>query len=192
MEDKTQLRIGHSGIHSEMSCSNESLFSAHRQSAASWIIKPEVIKEDLPRLFEIERESFSAPWTVNMFRDAVSSTRGTLGCTARSVRDHVIGYGVCQVVVDEVNIHRVVVTRDYQRCGVGFGLLRSMLNQATVKGAQVASLEVRENNLAARKLYESTGFVRVARRSAYYRNPDGAALIYVLKNLNEDARPLLV
>ena len=86
--------------------------------------------------------------------------------------------------VDEVHIHRVLVAREYQRRGVCFELLTSMVTHATRKGAQVASLEVRESNLAARHLYENAGFVCVGRRSTYYRNLADAALIYVLRHLN--------
>ena len=150
----------------------------------SWLIRPEILEEDLSRIIEIDRESFDSPWTTDMFANAISGARRTLGCTARAVRGHVVGYGICQVVVDEVHIHRVVVARDYQRHGVGFELLTSMLTHAARRGAQMASLEVRESNLAARHLYENAGFACVARRSTYYRSPADAALIYVLRDLN--------
>ena len=150
----------------------------------SSIVRPQILKEDLARLLEIDRESFGSPWTADMFASAISGARGTLGCAARSVRDHVVGYGICQVIVDEVHIHRVVVAQEYQRHGVGFELLTSMLTHATRKGAQMASLEVRENNLAARHLYENVGFTCLARRSTYYRSLPDAALIYVLRHLN--------
>ena len=149
-----------------------------------WIVRPKILEEDLSRLLDIDRESFGSPWTTDMFASAISGARGTLGCAARSVRGHLVGYGICQVVVDEVHIHRVVVARDYQRHGVGFELLTSMLTHATRKGAQMASLEVRESNLAARHLYENAGFACVARRSTYYMSPTDAALIYVLRELN--------
>jgi ribosomal-protein-alanine N-acetyltransferase len=150
----------------------------------SWIVSPEVTEEDLPQVLKIERESFGSPWTEVMFSDVVSGASGTLGCAARSAKDHVIGFGICQVIVDEVSIHRVAVAREYQRHGVGFELLSSMLTLATCQGAKVASLEVRESNLAARQLYESKGFVCVARRSAYYKTPVDSALIYVLRGLD--------
>ena len=38
-------------------------------------------------------------------------------------------------------------------------------------------LEVRESNLAARRLYETTGFIEVGRRAAYYQNPSEDAIL---------------
>ena len=143
MQGRTPIRSRHSVIHHRDDSSRERSFPAHPQRAISWIVSPEVLEEDLSRLLEIDRESFGSPWTPDMFADAISGARCTLGCAARSVRGHVLGYGICQVVVDEVHIHRVVVAREYQRRGVGFELLTSMLTHAISKGAQVASLEVR-------------------------------------------------
>ncbi len=44
----------------------------------------------------------------------------------------------------------------------------------------IVHLEVRESNLAARRLYEKAGFLLDKRRPAYYRNPEEDALLYHL------------
>ena len=52
-----------------------------------------------------------------------------------------------------------------------------MVNYATKNQAYAISLEVRESNFAARRLYESFGFAAEAVRRGYYHNPLEDALI---------------
>jgi ribosomal-protein-alanine N-acetyltransferase len=47
-------------------------------------------------------------------------------------------------------------------------MLRTLLGEATGRGAREAFLEVREDNVAARRLYETEGFAQVGRRRGYY------------------------
>ena len=108
------------------------------------IIVPCLVALDLPRVLNIELASFASPWTRGMFADAVDGIRGTLGCVARSVTGDVIGYGVCQIVADDVDIHRVTVTQEWRRQGVEMHLLEWMMTKAGSKGARTAQLEARE------------------------------------------------
>ena len=50
-----------------------------------------------------------------------------------------------------------------------------------VKEVKSLFLEVRENNTAARKLYEKTGFVEVGMRKNYYSNPTENAVLYKME-----------
>jgi ribosomal-protein-alanine N-acetyltransferase len=58
-------------------------------------------------------------------------------------------------------------------------------------GARAVYLEVRESNLAARRLYAAEGFVPVGRRPRYYRRPteDAIVLRAVILAAEGDAPP---
>ena len=48
------------------------------------------------------------------------------------------------------------------------------------RGVRTIFLEVEENNQAARRLYDRTGFAVIGRRERYYREPNGEQLNAVL------------
>lgn len=89
----------------------------------------------------------------------------------------VAGYVVAHHAADEGEILNLGVTPGHRRGGVGRALVRSVLGELARRMVKVAFLEVRESNTAARRLYESLGFVAVGRRLRYYRRPIEDAVI---------------
>jgi ribosomal-protein-alanine N-acetyltransferase len=59
-------------------------------------------------------------------------------------------------------------------------LLGEFLRLARERGADTVFLEVRESNLAARRLYEKATFVEKGRRQLYYQEPEEDAIVYQL------------
>lgn len=57
-----------------------------------------------------------------------------------------------------MNIHDIAVMREWRGLGVGRLLLKTLAAQARREGCCKLTLEVREDNPAARALYESEGF----------------------------------
>jgi [ribosomal protein S18]-alanine N-acetyltransferase len=99
------------------------------------------------------------------------------GLSSRSaIERSLIGLLSGCVVIDELEIHDLVVVESARRQGVGKALLTDGLRLAWQRGAKNAHLEVHEENLAALLLYQSLGFIIVGRRKDYYRNPTGDAL----------------
>ena len=95
----------------------------------------------------------------------------------------VIGFAEFVLVVDECQIFNIAITLGWQQQGLGKLLLRCLLAEAVHKGMREAVLEVRESNVAARKLYEQSGFVRTGLRPRYYPPLPGdstheAAILY--------------
>ena len=87
------------------------------------------------------------------------------------------GYGAVCVIAGEGEIQRIAVLEEFRRQGLGRKLLDAMVAAARNRGARAMTLEVRESNEPAIKLYFSAGFRTEAQRKDYYRNPREDALI---------------
>lgn len=130
---------------------------------------------DLSQIIEIERDSFSDPWTLTAFRTALDEERLRFNVAVND--DVVVGYSVSWCVVDEAELANLAVAPSLRGQGIGAALLDRSMSDARLLGCTVMHLEVRESNAAARALYESRGFGMVGRRKRYYRAPVEDALI---------------
>jgi ribosomal-protein-alanine N-acetyltransferase len=88
------------------------------------------------------------------------------------------GFLIARAVDKEWEIENLAVAPAAQRRGFGTGLLSEFLDLARARGAEAVFLEVRESNLAARRLYEKWAFLESARRKGYYRDPQEDAITY--------------
>ena len=79
--------------------------------------------------------------------------------------------------MDEMEIYRIAVLPNRRRLGYGKMLLNKAKEYAINQGVKRCFLEVREGNLAARKLYGSFGFAEIDRRRRFYRLPDEDAIV---------------
>jgi ribosomal-protein-alanine N-acetyltransferase len=155
-------------------------------------------RADVPRVHEIERASFSDPWTRESFASllgnphvyfAVAERHGTRPGGARSGGGHpggshqaaVVGYVIAWHVVDEAEIANVAVAPEARGSGLGARLLDAAVDTARAHGAGAVYLEVRESNAPARALYASRHFAPVGRRPNYYRRPVEDALVLRLE-----------
>jgi ribosomal-protein-alanine N-acetyltransferase len=130
---------------------------------------------DVPRVAEIERTSFSDPWSPGAFRSAVDEER--LHFLVAEHDGAVVGYAVSWFVMDEAELANLAVATEARGRGIGGVLLDAAIDAARAEGCAAMHLEVRESNAAARALYESRGFEQVGRRRRYYRAPVEDALL---------------
>jgi ribosomal-protein-alanine N-acetyltransferase len=142
----------------------------HRRHYPDLTIEP-AQPSDLSEVLAIERGSFVAPWSRAAFEAELGKPYANL-CLARSRSGEkagaVIGYICFWLVADEVQVVNVAVHLAWRRRGIGKRLMRYALESASEAGANVAVLEVRRSNEAARALYEGLGFHAVRERPGYY------------------------
>jgi [ribosomal protein S18]-alanine N-acetyltransferase len=139
--------------------------------------------EDLEAIVELERRSFSHPWSARHFRDALrNAPRSRIlvlrapfeeSDTGRGIR----AYSVVQAVADEMHIHNLAVEPGERRKGLGRLLMELALDWGRRRGARRAFLEVRPSNAAALALYSSLGFRTISLRRRYYQRPTEDALV---------------
>jgi [ribosomal protein S18]-alanine N-acetyltransferase len=141
---------------------------------------------DLERVLEIERASFTMPWTESTFRgllrrrDAhlfVAEASRAQPDASGSAAGYVAGYAVVWVVVDQAELGDIAVERGWRGRGLGRLLLETVLDRARREGVRELFLEVRPSNEGARRLYERYGFEEVGRRRNYYSEPREDALV---------------
>lgn len=132
-------------------------------------------ESDLPAVLEIERISFTIPWSVNSF---VNELRNLYSITKVAViEDNVIGYICAYHIIDESHILNLAVHPDFRRCGIATKLVKEVLGELEGKGCRFIYLEVRVSNLVARNFYARLGFKEVGVRRNYYSSPGEDAII---------------
>jgi ribosomal-protein-alanine N-acetyltransferase len=82
-----------------------------------------------------------------------------------------------EIVIDELQIDNLAVSKQYRRKGIGRSLLTSALKVAAGLGARSATLEVRSANSSALAFYEKEKFRPVGLRKRYYADPPDDALL---------------
>lgn len=141
-------------------------------------------KEDIDQVMAIERDSFSMPWSRNLFLSEFRSPGISTLMVALSDAPArtVIGYIIFWNVEDEMHILNLAVAPSYRRQRIARKLVLSAIKRAHQKGARRAFLEVRASNAAAMKLYSGLGFSGAAVRRDYYDAPIEDAVVMTLGN----------
>ena len=81
----------------------------------------------------------------------------------------IIGYLYYSDIYDRIEINQIEVDNEMRNCGKGSFMMKH-LTDSTDKDM---TLEVREDNIPALKLYEKYDFKKVAIRKGYYQGIDG-------------------
>lgn len=137
--------------------------------------------DDLEAAAEIEAVCFRESWSKPMLEESFSASWSRFWGVEEGGR--LIGYGVMSVIAGEGELLRIAVLKGFRQKGTGRKLLDAMAADAREQGVGAMTLEVRESNAAARRLYVSAGFREEARRREYYRNPREDAIIMWNRNL---------
>lgn len=135
--------------------------------------------EDLDEVYEIERISFSLPWSKQMWMDEMIKSQKANHLVAR-LDEKLVGYAGFWFIIDEAEIVNIAVHPDYRRKGIGELLLKEILSLAKSKGAKMVTLEVRETNEPAKSLYGKFDFQLIAIRKNFYKDTNENAYVYWL------------
>lgn len=101
----------------------------------------------------------------------------------------VVGYLIVATVLDEAEIHTVLVDHGQRGKGVAKQLLAEAIEVLRLQGIRQVFLEVRASNEAAKGLYAGFGFQVVGERKGYYKNEDGSRENALLMQLIQGADP---
>ena len=119
----------------------------------------------LDAVLAVEQRAYSHPWTRGNFTDALAS-----GYQAQVLMagDHLLGYFVAMMGVDEVHLLNITVTPEFQRQGWAHVMLDALALWSRGQRAEWLWLEVRVSNPRALTIYQTHGYQRVGLRKGYY------------------------
>ncbi len=131
--------------------------------------------EDLDSILEIENSSFSMPWSRKAFEGELLNEFALYRCL--ELDNKIVAYVGLWQVFNEGHITNVAVLPSYRGLGLSKILLTNLFEICADRGITRLTLEVRESNSVAIKLYESLGFYASGIRPNYYSKPVEAAII---------------
>ena len=131
--------------------------------------------EDCSQVAAIEAASFSMPWSIHAFEDSIG--RENYRFFVVEENGEILGYCGFLYVLDEGEIPNVCVKESARQRGIGRQMMEALLEAAKSCGLSVLFLEVRESNQAARRLYESLGFIQNGMRKNFYELPTEDAVL---------------
>lgn len=136
-------------------------------------------EEDIPKAAEIERLSFSTPWSETLFFNELKNPR----CVALAARKErlLVGYACGGLIIDEGHIHNLAVSPDFRGKGIAAALVKELVSLLGEQGARFIFLEVRDSNEAAKSLYRAFGFEVIGTRKDYYVSPVEHAVVMRLR-----------
>ena len=144
-----------------------------------YVLAPMTKSRHLDEVVWIEQMSYSNPWSRDSFvfeLEASTVSRPRVAIT-RNGEWSVTGYCISWVVVDHLQIQNVAVHPDHRGRGLATFLIEDALSGVRKRAIKVASLEVRQSNVLARRLYERLGFCETGERKDYYSRPTEDAVV---------------
>lgn len=138
--------------------------------------------EDIDKVDEINKLSFSNPWNRESFERELSSNR--IAHYFVAVYDNqIIGFIGLWIIFQEAQITTIAVHPDFRGKKVGEKLLDFVIDYCTKNSVKNIILEVRISNTIAQNLYYKKGFKKIGVRKWYYK--DGEDALVMVKKLIE-------
>ena len=110
--------------------------------------------------------------------------RRLLGGTRTFGQDSIVGFAGIWMMVDEAHITTLAIDPEFRGQGLGELLLVATTELSRVEGAKMMTLEVRQSNAVAQRLYEKYGFSRHGIRRHYYSDDGEDAVVMWSEEIN--------
>ncbi len=143
------------------------------------IIIEDLAADDLAAIIEIEKMSFSTPWSEASFFNEMKNPRSFMKVAKKG--GQVVGYVCGGWIIDEGHVLDIAVHPEYRRLGLASKLVSIGIERLREEGCRFVFLEVRSSNEPATKMYSKFGFEVIGTRKNYYTSPVEDAVIMMLK-----------
>ncbi len=137
-------------------------------------------ESELQAIAMLEAACFHDPWPLEQVIYE-RKENPTANLYSAVIDDEVVGYIDFFITFDSASIARICVANEYRRNGIAKALIDKMVDVCKKQEEPVdnITLEVRESNEAAIKLYEKNGFEYITKKKMYYS--DGEDAIYMVR-----------
>ncbi len=147
----------------------------HRKSLYKLIKVIKLGIEDLEHCMELDKKTFGGIWSINQWQEELNNpSRLRIGIREETT---LVGLAIGCYALEEINITLIAVAPSYQKLGIGKLIVKSLISQAKKNGAKVATLEVKEKNLAGQSLYKSLNFKQIGYRKRFYSDGSDAIIL---------------
>ena len=128
---------------------------------------------DIPAVLRIQGELAFQDWNERQYEQEIKAPY-TYAVVYEN-ESGILGYAVFHLLGADSELLSIAV-ESAQRSGIGSQLLQAGLVQLSLDKEDCCFLEVRENNIKARRFYENHGFNLFGIRKKYYADGENAAL----------------
>ena len=129
----------------------------------------------LDAIAKLDKECFTLNWSRALFDSELKNPNAYY--IIALCGDELVGYCGIQSVAGEGSITNIAVLPGYRNCGIASMLLEKIISYGNETNLDFITLEVRESNVGAIKLYEKFGFEMVGARKNYYSDNKETALL---------------
>lgn len=137
---------------------------------------------DIPRVMEIECDSFNEPWSAKDFKALVRCKHHL--CSVAVINERVVGYLIYEIKTSATYLKSMAVSPNYRRQGIATKLIYQMLDLMERTNRYSTRMHVAENNLLAQKFLRAIGFKATAVCREFYGELDA---YYFIKRLPKPA-----
>ncbi len=132
-------------------------------------------QNDLDGVVKVEEESFVISWSRKSFEDELKNDKALYLVAKQD--EKVVGYIGTWLILDEAHITNIAVSGEYRNQKIGDKLVNELIEICKEKNIKSMTLEVRNSNTIAQKLYKNHGFKLAGIRKEYYSDNKEDALI---------------
>jgi ribosomal-protein-alanine N-acetyltransferase len=140
-------------------------------------------ESDILAVANLEAACFENPWPEKEIRYEITENPVAKLYVAVDKEGLIVGYLDFMITFDSATISRLAVVANYRRRGIAQALLDQMVKICKEQEEPVEwiTLEVRNSNEPAKKLYKKNGWDEITVKKGYY--DDGEDAIYMVRSI---------
>ena len=123
--------------------------------------------EDIFNILSLDKENFSNNFEEEFYLEYMKNQRVIVAEKEKNV----IGYILFNQILDEAEIYKIVVLKEFRKKQIAFKIMEFLLNELKKNNIKKIFLEVRKSNIPAINLYKKCGFIDIREIVDYYSNP---------------------
>jgi [ribosomal protein S18]-alanine N-acetyltransferase len=134
-------------------------------------------QEDITDIAAIEKTAQSA-WSYAQIKAELEHSNTTILVAAKNRHKSIVGWCCARHIPPEAELLKITLMPQHRRSGIGSALISTLFKHCLKTQCNEIYLEVRLKNQAALQFYRKIGFLRLAQRKNYYRDPIDDCLIF--------------
>lgn len=123
--------------------------------------------KDVFDILSLDNENFSNNFEESFYLEYIQNQRVIVAEKEKNV----IGYILFNQILDEAEIYKIVVSKDFRKKQIAFKIMEFFQDELKKNDVKKIFLEVRKNNILAINLYKKCGFIEIREIVDYYSNP---------------------